>query len=180
MRVMHAALASLLAFAPIAACDSDSDSSKQTADFCQSDFSATVRQGPDQGTEYAGVLTTTLDETGTKIGGDLELDGTSGLTGHVRVDGDVAAGQVTLRFHLADGRTITGSGAFGADAVACKVGTQLAGDFTGPDAADSGDWLGPLAIFLIGEGIKLAAPYACFAACSYGGNSDAYCNDLCR
>ena len=99
------------------------------------------------------------------------------VANHIEMSGEVNADQVDMEFTLPNRTdTMIGTGAFPAEAQACIEGTNVEGDLTGPAADDKGDWIFSGAGRLI---IKLAAPYACFAGCSYAGGGDAECDGLC-
>lgn len=102
---------------------------------CSYDFSATVRSGPAAGTEVAGALYISRTTDDAFMGSLRPRDGSAPLT----VGGHLAAGQMTLQIQLADGRTMTGSGAYAGAFEACQM--NLAGELTGPSAGDTGDWL---------------------------------------
>lgn len=162
------------------------------ATWCDQDFEATVHAGPNTGLALVGHLQLTFDEEMASLGGTFIADATaSDPSTAIEVDGSVANGQVTLRFHLADGRIIQGSGPISADALACKPGMEFEGNLTGPDAGDTGDWrtitvqFGAGGIRVLVDGVTLSTTgllyyYTCFAACSYSGYSDAVCSDGCK
>src|SRR5688572_5796833 len=98
------------------------------------------------------------------------------LSRHIEMSGTVEYGKVTIEFTLPNREdTIIGTGDFPSEAKECK-GT-IEGELEGPAPDDRGDWifdsLNPVDV------IGGAAPYVCFAACSYAGGTDAQCDKQC-
>lgn len=121
---------SLLLGLGLAGCGSSSEAEAQ--DIYVSEFTATVRSGPDKDLELHGVLVLG-PASGSTVNGTLQTK-----DGDVTVAGALDGG-LGLTFTLSDGRMVKGT-----DMAVTSVDTwpaKLEGGLTGPAADDTGDWL---------------------------------------
>ncbi len=101
---------------------------------CTTYFVASVRRGPDAGTDYAGVLTARLDARGRFRGGSFApLEG-----GRVAVDGRTHGRGIRLALRTGRG-ALAGTGSVRGSLARC-VGT-MQGRLRGPGRLDRGSWL---------------------------------------
>lgn len=166
-----------LSFLSLAACGSPPP---ELPPLCDSDFRVTVRSGPSAGLDLNGKLALVLQDPA-HISGTFTTSASETSTAKfIRVTGSVQNNTISIALATPQG-TITGTGPFPTANLSCPVGTMVQGSFTGPMAGDSGDWLGTLTkLYLKGLAVSSdLGPYACFAGCSYLGESDSYCNGLC-
>lgn len=103
-------------------------------------FEATVRQGPSMGTQLEGELHLGIDDSGGLIGSFLANDGTS-----MDVVGQANGRAINLA--IAAGTDENGEAAwiFGVGTLINNISEcagVVGGPFVGPQAGDTGDWLG--------------------------------------
>lgn len=126
--------------AMVSACSSaDDPATSEPATFCEWNFEATVRRGPDMGAAYRGPMYLRATTAGAAEGELLARDAAGAVTEvpvHATYD---AANLITLRFTLADGRTLSGTGPMGAPFSTCP--RSFTGSANGPAADDTGDWV---------------------------------------
>jgi hypothetical protein len=135
---------------------------------CQYDFEATVRSGPSAPKTLHGTLTMVQPAANLAI---ARLDLASGGP-PIFTSGQIDGKNITLRFWLADGTSIIGTGPMEHPTDQCKG--QMQGSLTGPVAGDTGDWL-------VNPNITpkslLCGPFGngCYFASATGGT----CSDVC-
>ncbi|HVV88260.1 MAG TPA: hypothetical protein VHE35_34700 [Kofleriaceae bacterium] len=178
-----ARLACAIALASLAACTTDT--STTAAPLCGMDFSVDVTDGPSAGMHVAGQLQIAMDPNGDELAGSLIPTGVAvdDDADQIPVSGTYDGSSVTLRFDTANG-TIVGTGPWNGQ---CTHAAQLSGNAMGPRPGDGGHWLGSITDeCLFGTKYSCAAAIAleagkraCFAGCSYAGNTDAHCNQTC-
>lgn len=101
---------------------------------CRTRFEAVVRRGPSAGLVLRGVLELLVERSGGINEGALTFqDGT-----RAPVVGQANGRAINLLFRLAAGRTLIGVGTLENDILTCRGAGG--GIFTGPLAADVGDW----------------------------------------
>lgn len=104
---------------------------------CQYRFDATVRSGANAGTNVHGTLSL-IQDSDTTATGYVIPDTTD--TSPIPVEAQLGEGRtITLTFTLPEGATIVGTGTMDTTLAGCFG--VMEGDFTGPGADDTGDWL---------------------------------------
>jgi hypothetical protein len=106
---------------------------------CIASFEATVRQGPDAETSYAGTLALGIGPSGAIDEGVLVTDDGASIA----VVGQANGHAINLLFTIADGQYLFGVGTAAGDLAECNgvLDGTMGGPFVGPQAADGGDWI---------------------------------------
>lgn len=110
-------------------------------EICLVPFEATVRQGPDAGTAYTGLLALTADASGavrgTLVPSALATPTAASKAG-IGVVGQTAGRAINLLFATGGGRDLYGVGVLERPLAECTG--AMGGPFVGPDPGDAGDW----------------------------------------
>lgn len=111
------------------------DAAVAQAQGCTMDFEASVRQGPDAGILLVGNLSFKIDGNGRLSGALVTKDGRQ-----IAASGQTVGQAISLIFNLDTDQHIFGTGTLEHDVQECSG--VMGGSLTGPNAGDSGDWLG--------------------------------------